>query len=299
MKKALVTGATGFIGSRLVRGLLRDGWQVDALVRPTSTLVRLSGVDKEIGLLLFDGKTTTMLELVVNSSPDVVFHAASLFVSEHQPEQIESLIRSNVLLGTQLLEAMAKAGCKYLVNTSTSWEHYENKDYSPVNLYAATKRAFQDILQFYVEANGIRAITLKLFDTYGPDDPRPKLINLLLQAAATGEPLSLSPGEQKLNLVHVDDVVAAYSIAAQRLLEGRVHGHEVYGVGGGRPISLRQLVTLVEQVSGKKLNIKWGGRPYRKREVMEPASTYPLLPGWVPRWSLEAGLKSCIMRNVS
>ena len=68
---------------------------------------------------------------------------------------------------------MKEVGVKILVNTGTSWQHYENKDYSPVNLYAATKQSFEAILQYYVEVASLKAITLKLFETYGLDDPRP------------------------------------------------------------------------------------------------------------------------------
>ncbi|RME57509.1 SDR family oxidoreductase, partial [Candidatus Parcubacteria bacterium] len=286
MKKALVTGGTGFVGSHLVHGLLDDGWNADVIVRPSSDLHLLSHVAGKLGIYTFDGQTETMMQLVEKSEPDVVFHVASLFLSEHRPEQVQALIQSNILFGTQLLEAMSKAGVQRLVNTSTSWEHYGNKEYSPVNLYAATKRAFQDILQFYIEARGLRVITLKLYDTYGPDDPRPKLINLLLRAAETGEAVALSPGEQKIDLVHVDDVVSAYQIAAEQLLGGQVAGHEVYGVYTGRPLTIRRLVALMEEKSGRKLNVTWGGRPYRDREVMAPYYGLPTLPGWEPKHAL-------------
>ncbi|RME61371.1 NAD-dependent epimerase/dehydratase family protein, partial [Candidatus Parcubacteria bacterium] len=159
-----------------------------------------------------------------------------------------------------------------------------------VNLYAATKKAFQDILQFYIEARGLRAITLKLYDTYGANDPRPKLINLLQRAAETGEALALSPGEQKADFVHVDDVVNAYRIAAERLLGGQVAGHEGYGVYTGRPLTIRRLVALMEEKLGRKLNVTWGGRPYRDREVMAPYYGLPTLPGWKPKHALEDSL---------
>lgn len=294
MKKALVTGATGFVGSHLVRGLLRNGWKVDIIVRPSSSLSMLADVEEQIGKFVHAGNTREMLDIVAASKPDVVFHVASLVLSRHQPEQVEGLVRSNVLFGTQLLEAMAASGVRKMVNTSTSWEHYEGKVYSPVNLYAATKRAFQDILQYYVEAQGVRAITLKLFDTYGPNDPRPKLLNLLLKAARTGEELALSPGEQKIDLVHVDDVTSAYLVAAGRLLSGNVEGHECYGVYSGKAIRIRELVRLVEKKTGRKLNVRWGGRDYRPREVMEPYYGLNTPPGWSPQHTLEQSVESLV-----
>lgn len=285
MAKALVTGATGFVGSHLVHGLLRGGWSVDVVVRPSSNLAMLNKIKNKIGIHEHSGDTASFVEIISQSEPAVVFHVASLVLSEHKPEQVESLIQANVLFGTQLLEAMAHAGVHCLVNTSSYWEHYQDREYSPVNLYAATKKAFQDILQFYVEARGIRAITLKLYDTYGRDDPRPKLLNLLLQAAETGEELALSPGEQKIDLVHVDDVVSAYLVAAERLLGDEAKGHDIYGVYSGQSVSIRELVHLVEEKTGKSLNVLWGGRSYRPREVMAPYRGLKALPGWKPSHS--------------
>ena len=67
---------------------------------------------------------------------------------------------SNITFGTQLVEAMVANGCYQFVNTGTSWQHYENDEYNPVNLYAATKQAFEDILRYYVETSALRVITL-------------------------------------------------------------------------------------------------------------------------------------------
>ena len=279
-KKAFVTGATGFVGSHLVRALLKADWKVSVVARPSSNLDVLAAVRDDITVYEYSGEIQSLTDAISICKPDVVIHVASLFLSEHQPDQIDALIESNILFGNHLLEAMVASDVKNFINTSTSWEHYENKDYSPVNFYAATKRAFQDIMQFYIEAKGIQAITLKLFDTYGSDDPRPKLMNLLKRITETGEVLSMSPGEQEIDLVHIDDVVQAYLIAAQRLLEGQVQGNEIYGVGSGKPISLKELVALIEEKTGRKMNVAWGGRKYRNREVMNVWEGYSKLPLW-------------------
>lgn len=292
--KALVTGATGFVGSNLVRGLLNNTWQVDVIARPSSSLEMLSGIEEKVGIHRFDGETASLLQIVADSKPSVVFHVASLFVSEHKAEQVEDLIQSNVLFGTQLLEAMSKVGVSNLVNTSTSWEHYENKEYSPVNLYAATKKSFADMLQYYVDVKGIRAITLKLFDTYGKGDTRPKLFNLLERIAQTKDPMAMSLGDQLIDLVYIDDVVNAFEIAADRLMAGQVSVSENYGVSSGNPIPLKMIVEFYEQLIGLHLPIQWGGRPYREREVMRPWSYFATLPGWEPKTSIKEGIRMII-----
>lgn len=293
-QRALVTGATGFIGGNLTRALLDKGWNVSCLVRPGSGCSRLP---KGVDLIAYDQQLgfRTLVDVLKEVRPAVVFHLASRFLAGHTPEDIPDLVVSNVQFGAELLEAMSLSETSLLVNTGTSWQHYESRAYSPVNLYAATKQAFEALLQYYVEAGGLRCVTLKLFDTYGPNDPRPKLFHLLDRVAASSEPLAMSPGEQLIDLVHIEDVTKAFLLAAQRLLDGEVGGVESYGVSSGRPIQLRELVAIYAQVSGRRLNIAWGGRPYRNREVMIPWSTGQSLPGWHPCVSLQEGIRRMLV----
>lgn len=286
---ALVTGATGFVGSHLARRLVREGWRVHILRRAGSRLPDAAEFVR-ITNHIHDGSTEGMVHCVAQAKPDVVFHLASLFLSQHTTKDVESLIQSNVLFGNQLLEAMKVNGVNYLINTGTSWQHYDNEDYSPVCLYAATKQAFEAILEYYIQACGFKAITLKLFDTYGPDDPRPKLFYLLNKAATSAEPLDMSKGEQLIDLVHIDDVVGAYLIAAERLLEGSVSQHEIYAVSSGQPLPLQELVQLYAEVSKQAVNVNWGARPYRYREVMVPWNRGNSLVGWSPKINLVDGL---------
>ncbi len=286
---AMVTGATGFVGSHLVRKLVREGWQVHIISRATSIFPTapefIEVVNHE-----YDGCTQRMVDIVAQAKPDVVFHLASKTQSEHQPADVESLIQSNVLFGSQLLEAMKINGIDKFVNTGTFWQHYNNEDYNPVCLYAATKQAFEALLEYYVQACGIKAITLELFDNYSTDDPRPKLFNLLNKAAASGESLAMSPGEQMIDLVHIEDVVDAYLIAAQCLLEGSVANHETYAVSSGQALSLKKLVQLYEDVTGQTVVVNWGGRAYRQREVMMPWNRGKQLPGWNPKVTIKMGI---------
>lgn len=289
IRKALITGGTGFVGSNLARRLVRDGCHVDIITIPNDRLDLVQDIADQVTLRVHDGSTEGMHRIVAEAKPDVVFHLASLFLSEHTGAEISRLVASNILFGTQLLEAMSACETTKIVNTGTSWQHYENKRYSPVNLYAATKQAFEDILQYYVEARNIHAVSLKLFDTYGPNDPRPKLFHLLEKIAREGTRLGMSPGEQIVDLVHVDDVVEAFVVASGRLNDALVDGYEEYSVTSGNPMTLRLVVKTFEKAIGKDINIEWGGRPYRNREVMTLWDHGKRLPGWSPKISLEAG----------
>jgi nucleoside-diphosphate-sugar epimerase len=292
--RALVTGATGFVGSHLVRCLLDQGWNVHIIIRQSSKLEVISDIVKRLTIHIHTGDIETMISILSKSKPDVVFHLASLFIAEHLPNDIEPLIKSNILFGTQLVEAMVKNGIYNLINTGTSWQHYNNEDYNPTNLYAATKQAFEAILKYYLETSKLKVITLKLFDTYGPNDQRPKLINLLRKSAEEGITLKLSLGEQLIDLVYIDDVIEAYILAADRLISGKVVKYEEYAVSSEKPIRLKDLVKIFEETINKKLFVQWGARPYRTREVMIPWNKGKLLPGWRAKVELKDGIKKIL-----
>jgi nucleoside-diphosphate-sugar epimerase len=290
-RRVLLTGGAGFVGSNLARVCLREGWQVGVLYLPDAGLSMIRDILPKIQAYPIDGTTASIFKAVEDFKPNLVFHLASIFLAKHTPADIPALIQANVTFGTQVLDAMSESGAAYMVNTGTSWQHFEDAGYNPVNLYAATKQAFDDILGFYVQSGHIKAITLKLFDTYGPGDPRPKLFHLFEKTAREGSRLEMSPGEQWLDIVYIDDVVNAFILAAKRLFNGEVKQHESYAVSSGHPIRLRDLAERYQETTGQKLDIVWGGRPYREREVMRPWSKGAPLPGWQPRISLENGIR--------
>lgn len=280
-KRALMTGATGFIGSRLAGRLLTSGWEVHAVVREGSKLAALPEAIRERITFHVHTPENELTDILRRSSPDVVLHLASLFLIRHEYEDIPRLIESNITFGVKLLDAMAESGVKNFVNAGTAWQHYEDAAYSPVNLYAASKQAFSDMMRYYEEARGIRAITLVLTDTYGEGDPRRKLLPLLDETSRTGEVLSMSPGEQRIDMVHVDDVAAAFELSANYLLEERYELCGTYAVSSGKSLTLRELVRRYSSLTGKEIRVEWGGRPYREREVMTPWEGGATPPGWV------------------
>lgn len=291
-RRALVTGSTGFVGRHLAAALVRDGWHVHAVIRPESDPSPLAALGSQVTLHRHDGTTAGLCSIAAAALPHVAFHLASRFKSDHEPDDVGPLVDSNVRFPAQLLEALSRARVRCLVNTGTAWQHFEDRIDVPANLYAATKQALESILAYYIDAHGLEAVTLELYDTYGPGDPRSKILSLLRRASLEGTPLSMSPGEQRVDLVHVSDVVAAFLLAAEHLLGGRCTGHERYAISSGQPLPLKELVARYERVLGRRIPVRWGGRPYREREVMVPWSRGAPVPGWRPRISLDEGLRS-------
>lgn len=278
--KVLVTGATGFVGRNLIPALEKDGNEVFVLVRPSSHWGEL-GVEHVVE---FTEDINFLTSYLKENEIDGIIHLASLYITEHKSEQIKDLVLSNIFLGTALLEACKVANVKWFLNTGTIWQNYNATDYSddycPVNLYAASKQAFISMAKYYTETSDIRFCTLKLCDTYGPNDTRRKIYSLFEEIAKTGKTLDMSPGEQCIDIIHIDDVVSGFIHLAKMLQEGGSLRPE-YVLSSGKRITLKQLAEQYAKINNVSLNINWGGRPYRKREVMMPYKGRVLV-GWKP-----------------
>ena len=186
----LITGSTGFIG-REVAHHLRHKHQIYILVRKSSDV---SAMDLANLVVLRFEQYSELVEIFREYKFDGVIHAASSVVVEHTKEQIPSLLDSNISFGTHLLESATMTNVSWFLNTGTFWQHYDNEVYSPVNLYSATKEAFENIAKFYTQSSNLIFTTIKLNDTFGLNDTRDKIFNLWLKIARSGERLDMSVG---------------------------------------------------------------------------------------------------------
>lgn len=289
IKKILITGATGYIGSHVAKKLIEKGYQVCALIRETSDIQKYP-LPPAVTYAVHDGTTVSIVEIFRAQKPDCVIHLAARFIAEHQSSQVETLLKDNIVFSTNIFEGMKASGCPYIINTTSSWEHYQGQTYNPVCLYAATKRAVTDILKYYCEAAQITAVTLCIYDTYGPHDLRGKLIGKFFEIAKSGAALSMSEGQQQINYVYIDDVVEAY-IHSVGQIERQTERMRTYYLRSEETCTLRELSLIFEKAVHARLNIEWGKRPYRAREVMEIYPDGERLPGWEANVSLEEGLR--------
>jgi len=282
--KILVTGATGFIGKHLVKAL-KEKHEIHVLVRHPSDVANFDYA------FCFDNNISTLHEYLKKSQIEGIVHLASLVLVSHKDSDIKNLIESNIFLGTAILEAAQNTSVRWFLNTGTFWQHYEpdTQDYHPVNLYAASKQAFIDMAKYYVEVSGIKFVTLKICDTFGPDDTRSKIFTLWRKIAKSGEALSMSKGEQFIDILYIDDVVSGF-IHLIDLLNLNEELKPDYALYADERYTLKELADLYGNVTGTQLNIQWGGRAYRSREVMEPWKAGNRLPGWRVKVSIRDGI---------
>lgn len=290
--KIAVTGATGFIGQNLVKSLLDKGYSITTIVRHNSDI---STIDQRAPIVHYFGEINELITLFHNEQFDGVIHLASLFLASHQTEDISSLIFSNIQFGTELLEVCKLSETKWFINTGTFWQHYHTDNYNPVNLYAATKQAFEDIAKYYTETSALIFTTLKLNDTFGENDTRNKIFNLWYQLSKTDETLEMSPGEQIIDICYIDDVIHAYNTLIDHLSRNPdTVKNKTFAIRSSERMSLKDLSKVFEKSTGTTLTIHWGGREYREREVMTPCENIPILPGWKQKYTLNEAIQKTI-----
>ncbi|WP_170789913.1 NAD-dependent epimerase/dehydratase family protein [Ruegeria lacuscaerulensis] len=291
--RVLVTGGTGFLGQAVLRQLAEKPFHIGSLQRASSTSVDdlLADGAATVETLILKPELKDICAQVEAFSPDVIVHIAAVSRAKEDEEGIRAMLEVNTLLPSLLAQSAARCGAKGMVVCGTSWQTSSPENiYDPFNYYAATKQAAEDILVPFAK-NGLNVISLRMFDNYGPSDWRNKVVDLVFNAVVAQEPLKMSPGFQKMDLVYVEDAAAAIVAATERAAGDPLDQLEVYGVSSGEHHSLRDLEALIGEITEAAPPIQWGERPYRPNEIMEPNRKLSRVPGWSPRVSLRKGLE--------
>lgn len=249
MKIALVTGASGFVGSSVVRDLLAHGYSVRALVRENSDRRNVDGLPLEV--VVGDLADPTSIEYAL-AGCDTLFHvAASYRLWTLHPEE---LYRTNVDGTTQLMQAALRAGVARIVYTSSVATLGLNNDGSPadedtpvtlddmIGHYKRSKYLAEETVREMVREQGLPAVIVNPSAPVGPRDIRPTPTGRMIQDAALGRmPAYVDTG---LNIVHVDDVATGHRLALERGQPGERY------VLGGENLTLREILAEISRITG-------------------------------------------------
>ena len=284
--RALVTGASGFIGGHLARTLVDQGWSVSALQRdrtagsaPVAAL-RTAGVD----ILTFEDGTGVR-RAASESTFDAVFHLATHYLKSHVPDDIPSLIDANITFGTQLFEGLRNSEAPIV--SALSFFQFAGGAPTPVSLYSATKQAFFEVSEYYRAVLGLPIVQVVLYDTYGPGDTRDKLIPQLLAAARDGSPISIGPRAQQLDLLFVDDVVTGLVAAA---FGSQADGH-VLALHASELVTVGDVVSELGLVAGTAIDATFNDSA-PVNDIAASAGTWPAPAAWQGARSLREGLEA-------
>jgi UDP-glucose 4-epimerase len=282
-RRALVTGAAGFIGSRLSQRLLASETEVHGVsrvARSTPTGIRWWTAD------LSDAGATD--RLVHQIRPDAVFHLASHVSGDRALGAVASTLRDNLVATVNLLTAAAAAGGTRVV-LAGSMEEALPDDPAPSSPYAAAKTAATAYAQLFDQLYGLPIVNLRVFMVYGPGQrDGTKLVPYVISSLLRGEEPRLSSGMREVDWVYVDDVVAAFVAAAE---SPKAPG-SACDVGSGELVSIRSLVERIVPLVGGDVRPVFGALPDRPGERPRVADVAPTreLIGWEPSTPLDVGL---------
>lgn len=264
--KVVVTGAAGFIGSHLVEGLLADGHEVvgiDAFVDYYPRRVKeenLRHARDSRGFRLVEGALQDLdLSPILEGARQVYHLAAQAGVRSSWGRDFALYSDHNVLATQRLLEAAVAAGTPRLVYASSSSVYgdspllplREDSPCRPVSPYGVTKLAAEHLGHLYERNHGLPVVSLRYFTVYGPRQRPDMAFHRFLKASRDGEQVRVfGDGRQTRDFTYVHDAVAATRGAADSGHPGRV-----YNVGGGERVALNEVLRLIEEITGRSLEI--------------------------------------------
>lgn len=261
MKTYTITGCTGYIGSQLLEHLSKDKDNyIYGIVRRGSN-VQLKG--ENIEYVLYDGTEDSIKDAIAKS--DYVVHLGALYTTANDENSASNLIRSNILFSTQIFNIAKEVNQGAVIASASTFSALDgNGMYAPSTLYAATKASVESIAHYYKELS-VHFLTFP--DTYGPNDWRNKIHNIVLRNENWPFQFN-SSHSQEMRLLHVEDVIGHLLASLQDNSKG-VKIHDIYAEG--TLTTLGELSTLLTDkeclFNGSAIDVDI---PHEPREISEP-----------------------------
>ena len=284
MPNILLTGATGFIGSNILKEIRLNN-KVFIIQRFESK----KKIKKTKNIKIITFKNYNILSNKLKKiKVDTIIHCATHYKKEHIEKDILKFIQSNILLGNIILENLKKLNAKQFINFSTTWEDFDNKENNPRNLYAAYKKSFNCLIQYYKKTiPNINFIDLMIVDTFGENDKRQKLINTLRNNYIKKRTSKIISKRLYLNLINVEDIVNAVKI----LLKNKIQPGK-YILKNSNYFNLFELIEYINKNNNNnKIKVKWLSNTLIKDKIFK----YKKLKSWNPKKSNIEDIKDLIL----
>jgi nucleoside-diphosphate-sugar epimerase len=289
MKKILITGASGFVGSFLVPKLIENNYKILVISRSPELISDKYG-EKVIACKVENE------EVISKFSPEIAVNLATFSTASDDLESQKKMIDANIIFLSRLLHVLKFSKNILFINTGTFAEYFSNNnELDPAYFYSATKTAGRYLIKYYSQAYSFKTVHVTPYSLYGPKDARKKLIHFLIDSLNTKTPIKTTKGEQVLDFLYITDLIDLYMkiIEKSDLIEDGVEFKGGTGIG----TSVKDLVSIIEKITNKTANIEWGALPYRKRDTMMAianSNTAETILNWKPRYNLEQGLKQML-----
>jgi nucleoside-diphosphate-sugar epimerase len=301
-QRALITGATGFVGSHLVRRLVNLGMDVHIICRDSSNFWRMADVLPRVSLHRADLRDVSAVRSAVSSAhPDFIFHLAAATVVAGKTDGASELITGNLLGTVNLIDACGERGYRGMVTTGDSFEYTPSKSRLseasacyPTALHGITKLAATLQARATARVHELPIATLRLFSTYGPADHPRRLVPRVITGALANEDLQLSRPQIERDWIFIDDLIDLYLEVATKA--DKLKG-QVFNAGSGKATSIGDVVELILQLTGSRSTPRWGTFEAPEHDlypwIADPEHTFSQLE-WRPKTALEDGLSRTI-----
>jgi UDP-glucose 4-epimerase len=287
--RVLVTGASGLIGSHLLRAL-----------EPESDVVAVSREERpdegRVRWLVGDvAEPNVAADILGSVQPEVVMHLAGMVRGDRSLETVKPTLRANLMASVELLEATTRLGCRRIVLSGSLLEEPAPgaPETIPPSPYGASRWAASGYARMFHSLFGTPVVILRPSFVYGPGQESTKLIPHVVTSLLEGESPELSTGKRLLDCVYAADVARAYIDAATAAdVEGRT-----IDIGSGELTSVRQIVhSIVDAVGPSAGKPLWGSVPVRplEQEMKADIEETARVLGWRPTTSLEDGLQATV-----
>lgn len=300
MKRVLVTGGSGFIGSNLVRSLLNQHHEIYLLVQPSDSLWRIQDIMNKVQIFYIGLTEFAAINTVIQTiKPDLIFHLASFGGMPYETDQ-KMVFDVNFHGTLNLLNACKKVGFECFINTGSSSEYgkknipmAENMVLEPLSDYAVSKAASTQLCLKEALFNQLPVYTIRPFSVYGDAELHTRLIPTIALSMIRDEPLQLSNPTLVRDFIYIDDMVAALLAVVDK----KPTTHFIFNAGSGVQSTIQDVVAAAQSSWAKKLTVQWGlhtQRPWEPTHWVADITQSQTILNWKPHFSLLKGIEKTI-----